>query len=96
MTTEQIITLVACGVNVLNIVFYFGMYWKINKNGAKSTFQAILDKIPTFINMCNAVMPASTKLQKTNYVLSLVKSECEELNVKYKEKKAKAEVEAQV
>lgn len=96
MNTEQIVALVSSGVQALSIAAYFFMFLKLNKKQAGQTLEQILNNIPNYIQMINTQNPNTTKTQKTNMILGLIKTDCEEAKVKYSQKKTKKAIEEAV
>ena len=92
MTTNEIVTLASSGVSLLAIICYFIIWIKGNKKNATTAFEEILKNIPNYANLANGNW--GTQMQKANFILAMIKSKCEELNVKFKEKAAKKAVES--
>lgn len=96
MNTETIIQCIMAGMQIIAIIAYTIAFFKINKTKAKDDAVNILQMVPHYLNIAKARMPEATTLQITNYVLAMIKSECEEAKVKYKEKTVKEAVEKEI
>lgn len=96
MDIENIVSLVSSGISLIGIIIYFVMWLKNNKKTAKQNLEYVLGNLGDYINQANTNMPNANKTQKINYVLSLIKTDCEELHVKFNETKIKAKIEEAV
>lgn len=96
MDIENIVSLISSGISLIGIIIYFIMWLKNNKKTAKQNLEYVLGNLGDYINQANTNMPNATKTQKINYVLSLIKTDCEELHVKFNETKIKAKIEEAV
>lgn len=96
MDIENIVSLVSSGISLIGIIIYFVMWLKGNRKTAKQNLEYVLGNLGDYINQANINMPNATKAQKINYVLSLIKTDCEELHVKFNETKVKAKIEEAV
>ena len=87
MNIETIVQLISSGVSALAIILYFIIWIKASKKGGNDAFQEILKKIPNYFIMAQGT--PGTQLNKVNFILACIKSDCEEQNIKFKEKAAK-------
>lgn len=94
MNIETIVQLISSGVSALAIIFYFIIWIKVSKKGGSDAFQEILKKIPNYFIMAQGT--PGTQLNKVNFILACIKSDCEEQNIKFKEKIAKEAVQKYV
>lgn len=90
MTIENIISIATVCINALIVIFYFIAWLKTSKKNAANAFEEILKSIPNYANLANGNW--GTQMQKANFILAMIKSKCEELNIKFKEKTAKEAV----
>ena len=90
MTIDNIISIATVCINSLIVIFYFIAWLKSNKKNASSAFEEILKSIPSYASLANGNW--GTQLQKANFILAMIKSKCEELNIKFNEKTAKEAV----
>ena len=95
MTTDQIITICISGVNLLNFVFYFWILKKSSKTINNSDFTTIVANIPTYVSQAKKLYGSNT-LSITNYVLAMLNKDCENLKVKYQQKKLKKEIKKEI
>ena len=96
MNTETIIQLAMSACSLVSIILYMIMFYKVNKKSAKQTLEDILKLTPNYVAMAKAAMPTGSTMQITNYVLAMIKSECESAKVKFKETKAKETIEKEM
>lgn len=94
MNIETIVQLIDSGVTALGIILLFIIWIKTDKKGGSDAFQEILKKIPNYFVMAQGT--PGTQLNKVNFILACIKSECEEQNIKFKEKIAKEAVQKYV
>lgn len=90
MTIENIISIATVCINGLIVFCYFMAWIKSSKKNATNAFEEILKSIPNLAQLASGNW--GTQIQKANFILAMIKSKCEELNIKFKEKTAKEAV----
>ena len=95
MNTDQIITICISGLNLLNFIFYFWILKKNSKTVNTNDFTTIAANIPTYVKQAKTLYGSNT-LSITNYVLAMLNKDCENLKVKYQQKKLKKEIKKEI
>ena len=85
MTIEQIISLATTGVNTCIVIFYFVFWLKNSRKTAKIALNEIIKCIPNYAAVANTSW--TSKIARINYVIAMIRTKCEETNVKFNTKK---------
>lgn len=95
LNTDTIISIATVALNAISIICYMIIFLKKNKTQATTTLTNILENIPNYYNQAKNC-GLTTKLQITNFILAMIKTDCEEAHVKFNETKIKKQIEETV
>lgn len=96
MPVENIIGIVTASIQIVTIFAYIiVMLCGKSKNKTKP-LEVVANELPNIVREAMLLLPNSSKLQLTNYILATLKTKLEEEHIKLSDKKLLEEVEKSV